>query len=71
MHQNNKQSGALARVEAIIREAISSAYTDYPEKSDGTSWDSQTVSLESSEHFAKAIMMKLTANGYEIVLKKE
>jgi hypothetical protein len=59
---------AKAPEEIIIR-AIHEAFIKYPEGEGGPNLDYQWVQPEQSAHVAKAIILELAANGFEIVKK--
>jgi hypothetical protein len=52
----------------IIRAAIHSAFVKYPKEDDPASHD-QWIQPADSVHLAKAVMLELEANGFEIVKK--
>jgi hypothetical protein len=55
--------------ENIIVGAIQGALTKYPEGDGGPNLDYQWIQPEHSSLVAKAILLDLTANGFEIVKK--
>jgi hypothetical protein len=59
---------AKAPEDVIIR-AIHEAFIKYPEGDGGPNLDYEWVHPEQSSHVAKAILLELAANGFEIVKK--
>ena len=59
---------AKAPEEVIIR-AIHEAFIKYPEGEGGQNLDYEWVQPEQSSRVAKAILLELAANGFEIVKK--
>jgi hypothetical protein len=55
--------------ENVIISAIHDALTKYPEGDGGLHLDYQWIQPEHSSHVAKAILLGLAANGFEIVKK--
>jgi hypothetical protein len=55
--------------ENVIISAIHGALTKYPEGDGGVHLDYQCIRPEHSSHVAKAILLELAANGFEIVRK--
>jgi hypothetical protein len=55
--------------EDVIVRAIHTAFTKYPEGDGGPHLDYEWVQPEQSSHVAKAILLELAANGFEIVNK--
>ncbi len=55
--------------ENVIIRAIHEAFVKYPEGDGGPTLDYQWVQPEQSSHVAKAILLELAANGFEIVRK--
>ena len=53
---------------AVIREAIHSAFVKYPMEDD-PDFSHHWIKPEESAHIAKAIMLELEANGYQIIKK--
>ena len=56
-------------IEILITNAIHTAFIKYPEGDGGPTLDYQWVHPEQSSHVAKAIILELAANGFEIVRK--
>ena len=57
-------------VVTVLVSSISGAFKKYPNRGDGTTWDDQTLSLETSKHLANALLNDLDEAGFEIVKKK-
>lgn len=55
--------------EAIIVRAIHEAFVKYPEGDDGQNLDYEWITPEHSAHVAKAILLELAANGFEVAKK--
>ena len=55
--------------ENVIIRAIHEAFIRYPEGDGSPTLDYQWVQPEQSSHVAKAIILELAANGFEIVRK--
>jgi hypothetical protein len=55
--------------ENVIIRAIHEAFIKYPEGDGGLNLDYEWVQPEQSSHVAKAILLELAANGFEIVKK--
>jgi hypothetical protein len=55
--------------ENVIIRAIHEAFTKYPEGDGFPDLDYQWIQLEQSSHVAKAILLELAANGFEVVKK--
>ena len=55
--------------ENVIIRAIHEAFIKYPEGDGGLNLDYEWVQPEQSSHLAKAILLELAANGFEIVKK--
>src|SRR3984893_18075872 len=55
--------------ENVIIRAIHEAFIKYPEADGGQNLDYQWVQPEQSLHVAKAILLELAANGFEVVKK--
>ena len=53
--------------ENVIINAIHEAFIKYPEGDGGPYLDYQWIQPEQSSHVAKAILLELAANGFEIV----
>jgi hypothetical protein len=56
-------------IETLIRNAIPTAYIKYPEGDGGANLDYGWISPDQSAHIAKAILLDLAANGYQVVKK--
>jgi len=56
-------------IETLIRNAIHTAYIKYPEGDGGPNLDYEWIAPDQSAHIAKAILLDLDANGYQIVKK--
>jgi hypothetical protein len=54
-------------IEALIRNAIHTAYIKYPEGDGGPNLSYEWIAPDQSSHIAKAILLDLAANGYKIV----
>lgn len=52
--------------EAIIVRAIHEAFVKYPEGDGGPQLDYEWITPENSAHVAKAILLELAANGFEV-----
>lgn len=55
--------------ENVIIRAIHEAFIKYPEGDGGLNLDYEWVQPAQSSHVAKAILLELAANGFEIVKK--
>ena len=55
--------------ETVIIRAMHEAFIKYPEADGGQNLDYQWIQPEQSSHVAKAIILELAANGFEIVKK--
>jgi hypothetical protein len=55
--------------ENVIIRAIHEAFIKYPEADGGQNLDYQWIQPEQSLHVAKAILLELAANGFEVVKK--
>jgi hypothetical protein len=55
--------------ENVIIRTIHEAFIKYPEGDGGLNLDYEWVQPEQSSHVAKAILLELAANGFEIVKK--
>ena len=53
----------------VIVRAIHETFIKYPEDDGGLNLDYEWVQPEQSSHVAKAILLELAANGFEIVKK--
>ena len=56
-------------VEILITNAIHSAFIKYPEGDGGPNLDYEWITPDQSAHIAKAILLELSANGYQIAKK--
>ena len=56
-------------LEHIIIRAIHEAFVKYPEGDGGVHLDYEWIAPDQSSHVAKAILMELAANGFEIAKK--
>ena len=56
-------------IESLIRNAIHTAFTKYPEADGGPHLDYEWIAPDQSAHVTKAILSDLAANGYQIVKK--
>jgi hypothetical protein len=54
-------------IEILITNAIHTAFIKYPEGDGGPNMDYEWIPSEQSTHIAKAILLDLSANGYQIV----
>jgi hypothetical protein len=59
-----------SNIGSVIVNSIAGAFKNYPNKGDGTTWDDQIISLETSSHLAGVILADLDKAGFEIVKKK-
>ena len=55
--------------ENVIIRAIHEAFIKYPEGDGGPNLDDHWIQPEQSAHVAKAILLALAANGFEVVKK--
>jgi hypothetical protein len=55
--------------EILITNAIHTAFIKYPEGDGGPNMDYDWIPAEQSSHIAKAMLLDLAANGYQIVKK--
>jgi hypothetical protein len=55
--------------ENVIQRAMHEAFIKYPEGDGAQNLDYQWIQPEQSSHVAKAIILELAANGFEIVRK--
>jgi hypothetical protein len=55
--------------EAIIVRAIHEAFVKYPEDDGAQHLDYEWITPEHSAHVAKAILLELAANGFEVAKK--
>jgi hypothetical protein len=55
--------------ESVIKRAIHEAFVKYPEGDGGPNLDYQWIQPEQSSHVARAILLELAANGFNIVKK--
>ena len=56
-------------IEVLITRAIHTAFIKYPEGDGGTNLDYEWIAPDQSAHIAKAILLGLAANGYQVVKK--
>jgi len=56
-------------VEILITNAIHTAFIKYPEGDGGPNLDYEWIGPDQSVHIAKAILLDLAVNGYQIVKK--
>jgi hypothetical protein len=56
-------------VEVLIANAIHTAFIKYPEGDGGPNLDYEWIASDQSRHIAKAILLDLAANGYQIIKK--
>jgi len=56
-------------IEKLITNAIHSAFIKYPEGDGGPNMNYEWIPSDQSAHVAKAILLDLEANGYQIVKK--
>src|SRR5260370_42277288 len=56
-------------VENLIVSSIHGAFIKYPEREGGPNLDYEWIAPDQSTHIAKAILLDLAANGYQIVKK--
>ena len=54
-------------IESLITSAIHTAFIKYPEGDGGPNLDYDWIAHDQSVHIAKAILLDLAANGYQIV----
>lgn len=62
-------SDNLTTVEKLVTNAIHCAFVKYPEGDGGSNLDYDWIKPEQSAQVAKAILLDLAANGFEIVKK--
>lgn len=60
---------AADALELLITNAIHTAFIKYPEGDGGPNLDYEWIAPDQSIHIAKAILLDLAANGYQIVKK--
>jgi hypothetical protein len=58
---------AAETLESVIKRAIHEAFVKYPEGDGGPNLDYQWIQPEQSSHVAKAILLELAANGFDVV----
>ena len=56
-------------LEKLITNSIHTAFIKYPEGDGGPNLDYEWIQPDQSSHVAKAILLDLAANGFEIVKK--
>ena len=56
-------------IEKLITNSIHTAFIKYPEGDGGPQLDYEWIAPEQSSHIARAILMDLEANGFQIVKK--
>ena len=56
-------------IEILITNAIHTAFIKYPEGDGGPNLDYEWIAPDQSTHITKAILLDLSANGYQIVKK--
>jgi hypothetical protein len=56
-------------IEVLITSAIHTAFIKYPEGDGGLNLDYEWIAPDQSAHIAKAILLGLAANGYQVVKK--
>jgi hypothetical protein len=56
-------------IEKLITNSIHTAFIKYPEGDGGPNLDYEWIPAEQSAHIAKAILLYLVANGFQIVKK--
>jgi hypothetical protein len=56
-------------LELLITNAIHTAFLKYPEGDGGPNLDYEWIAPDQSTHIAKATLLDLAANGYQIVKK--
>lgn len=54
-------------IERLITNAIHTAFIKYPEGDGGPNLDYEWIPPEQSAHIAKAILLELAADGFQIV----
>ena len=54
-------------IEILITNAIHTAFIKYPEGDGGPNLDYEWIAPDESTHITKAILLDLSANGYQIV----
>ena len=56
-------------IEKLITNAIHTAFIKYPEGDGGPNLDYEWIPSEQSSHIARAILLELEANGFQIMKK--
>jgi hypothetical protein len=56
-------------IELLIANAIHTAFIKYPEGDGGLNMDYEWIPRDQSSHIAKAILLDLEANGYQVAKK--
>jgi len=56
-------------IESLITKSIHTAFIKYPEGDGGPNLDYEWIPPDQSSHIAKAILLDLEANGFQIVKK--
>ena len=64
-----RQKMSTDAIEILITNAIHTAFIKYPEGDGGPNLDYEWIAPDQSTHIAKAILLDLAANGYQIVKK--
>ena len=67
--QKQERKMSAKTPENVIIRAMHEAFIKYPEGDGGQNLDHQWIQPEQSSHVAKAIILELAANGFEIVKK--
>jgi hypothetical protein len=67
--QKQERKMSAKTPENVIIRAMHEAFIKYPEGDGGQNLDYQWIQPEQSSHVAKAIILELAANGFEIVKK--
>jgi len=67
--QKQERKMSAKSPENVIIRAMHEAFIKYPEGDGGQNLDHQWIQPEQSSHVAKAIILELAANGFEIVKK--
>jgi len=67
--QKQERKMSAKTPENVIIRAMHEAFIKYPEGDGGQNLDYQWIQAEQSSHVAKATILELAANGFEIVKK--
>ena len=60
---------SASTIEKLITNSIHTAFIKYPEGDGAPNMDYEWIAPDQSTHIAKAILLDLAANGYQIVKK--